>query len=140
MRYPGRDAETFHAAHQEAFADHWDFTPRDFATWAKSNLEGDRFDPALWCVVRAGDEIAAGTICTGATYGGGFVHSLFTRRPWRRKGVGAALLHGAGRAQTGDRILDLEEEEIEDFGVILLADLVAELADALPVDLHAGIP
>ena len=54
--------------------------------------EFERFDPALWCVVRAGDEIAAGTICTGDTFGGGWVHGLFTRRPWRKRGVGAALL------------------------------------------------
>ena len=87
-----RDAPAFHAAHQEAFADHWDYTPRDFASWSKGHLESDRFDPALWCVVRAGDEIAAGTICTADTYGGGWVHVLFTRRPWRRQGVGAALL------------------------------------------------
>ena len=89
---PERDALAFHAAHQEAFADVWDFTPRDFEAWSKSHLGSERFDPSLWCVVRAGDEIAAGTICTGDTYGGGFVHVLFTRRPWRRQGVGAALL------------------------------------------------
>jgi mycothiol synthase len=89
---PERDAREFHAAHQEAFADHWNFTPRDFESWSKGHLGSERFDPALWCVVRAGDEIAAGTICTGDTYGGGFVHELFTRRPWRRQGVGAALL------------------------------------------------
>ena len=46
----------------------------------------------LRCVVCAGDEIAAGTICTSDTYGGGWVHVLFTRRPWRKQGVGAALL------------------------------------------------
>ena len=45
--------------------------------------------------MRAGDEITAGTISTGDTYGGGFVHVLFTRRPWRRRGVGAALLADA---------------------------------------------
>jgi GNAT superfamily N-acetyltransferase len=89
---PEGDALAFHAAHQEAFADHWDYTPRDFATWSKDHLASERFDPTLWCVVRAGDEIAAGTICTGDTYGGGFVHALFTRRPWRKQGVGAALL------------------------------------------------
>ena len=69
--------------------------PRAFPAWSKAHLAGERFDPALWCVVRAGDEIAAGTICTGDTYGGGFVHALFTRRPWRRQGVGAALLADA---------------------------------------------
>jgi mycothiol synthase len=89
---PERDAPAFHAAHQEAFADHWDYAPRDFESWSKSHLGGERFDPTLWCALRDGDEIAAGTICTGDTYGGGFIHALFTRRPWRRQGVGAALL------------------------------------------------
>jgi mycothiol synthase len=92
---PERDARDFHAAHQEAFADHWNHHPRDFDAWSKLNLDGERFDPTLWCVVRAGEEIAAGTIGTGDTYGGGFVHALFTRRPWRRRGVGAALLADA---------------------------------------------
>ena len=89
---PERDALEFHAAHQEAFADHWEYAPRDFGAWSNINFGSERFDPALWCVVRAGDEIAAGTICTGDTYGGGCVHALFTRRPWRNQGVGAALL------------------------------------------------
>ena len=89
---PERDALEFHAAHQEAFADHWAYTPRDFELWSKLNLAGERFDPTLWCVVRSGEEIAAGTICTGDTYGGGFVQALFTRRPWRKQGLGAALL------------------------------------------------
>ena len=90
-----QDAREFHAAHQEAFADHWAYTPRDFESWSKVHFGSERFDPALWCVVRAGDEIAAGTVCAGDTYGGGFVHALFTRRPWRRQGVGAALLNDA---------------------------------------------
>jgi mycothiol synthase len=89
---PERDAREFHAAQEEAFADHWGFVPRGFEPWSKSHLGSERFDPALWCVVRAGDEIAAGMICTAGTYGGGFVHALFTRRPWRRQGVGSALL------------------------------------------------
>lgn len=89
---PERDARAFHAAHQEAFADHWDFTPHDFEAWSKMHLQGERFDPALWTVVRAGEDIVAGMICTGDTYGGGFVHAVFTRRPWRRRGLGAALL------------------------------------------------
>jgi mycothiol synthase len=89
---PERDALEFHAAHEEAFADHWEYTPREVESWSKSYLGSKRFDPTLWCVVRAGDEIAAGTICTGDTYGGGWVQALFTRRPWRQHGVGTALL------------------------------------------------
>jgi hypothetical protein len=76
---PERDALQFHAAQREAFADHCEHTPRDFESWSKVNLGSERFDPTLLCVVR-GDEIAAGTICTGDTYGGGFIHALFTRR------------------------------------------------------------
>ena len=92
---PERDARAFHAAHQEAFADAWDFAPRDFAAWSKRHLEGERLDPSLWCVVRDGDEIVAGTISTPDTYGGGFIHGVFTRRAWRGRGVGAALLADA---------------------------------------------
>jgi GNAT superfamily N-acetyltransferase len=90
-----RDAREFHAAHQEAFADHWEHAYRDFASWHKGNIESEKFDPSLWCVVRDGDEIAAGTICVAGLYGGGWVASLFTRRPWRGRGVGGALLHDA---------------------------------------------
>ena len=92
---PKRDAPAFHAAQQEAFADHWDYRPRDFESWSKTRLRAERFDPTLWCVVRAGDEIAAGTICTAETYGGGWIEALFTRRAWRKQGVGAALLRDA---------------------------------------------
>ena len=58
--------------------------PRPFEAWSERFLDTERFDPALWCVVRAGDEIAAGTISTPDTYGGGWVHAVFTRRPWRK--------------------------------------------------------
>jgi mycothiol synthase len=119
---PERDARAFHAASQEAFADHWNHRPRGFAEWSASHLDGDRFDPALWCVVRAGAEIAAGTICTGDTYGGGFVHMLFTRRPWRRQGVGAALLADAfGRFwQRGEHSVGLAVDAASDTGAFRL--------------------
>ncbi len=119
---PERDAAEFHAAHQEAFADHWDHTPHDLPTWSKAHLEGERFDPALWCVVRAGNEIAAGTICTADTYGGGFVHALFTRRAWRRQGVGAALLAEAfGRFwERGEPTIGLGVDAASETGAFFL--------------------
>jgi mycothiol synthase len=117
-----QDALEFHAAHQEAFADHWQYTPRDFEAWSKGHLESDRFDPTLWCVVRAGNEITAGTICTGDTYGGGFVHALFTRRPWRKQGVGAALLGDAfGRFwERGEHSVGLGVDAASDTGAFRL--------------------
>ena len=92
-----RDAAAFHAAHQEAFADHWEFQPRDLARWRELHVETERFDPSLWRVVRAGDEVVAGAICEANRYGGGWVSVLFTRRPWRARGVGRALLRDAFR-------------------------------------------
>jgi mycothiol synthase len=119
---PARDALAFHAAHQEAFAEHWGHTPHDFERWSKSHLASERFDPTLWCVVRAGDDIVAGTICAGDTYGGGFVHALFTRRPWRKQGVGAALLGDAfGRFwERGERSVGLGVDAANDTGAFRL--------------------
>jgi GNAT superfamily N-acetyltransferase len=107
--HPERDALEFHAAHQEAFADAWNHTPDDFQSWSEQNLGTERFDPTLWCVVRTADEIAAGTICTPDTYGGGFIHALFTRRSWRNQGVGAAILGDAFRRfwERGERSVGL---------------------------------
>ncbi len=119
---PEHDALEFHAAHQEAFADAWGSTPRDFESWSKVHLGSESFDPALWCVVRAGDEIAAGTICRGDTYGGGWVDVLFTRGPWRRQGVGAALLGDSfGRFwERGEHIVGLSVDSASDTGAFRL--------------------
>ena len=119
---PARDALEFHAAHQEAFADVWEFTPRAFESWSKGHLGSERFDPTLWCVVRAGDQIAAGTICMGDTYGGGWVDVLFTRRQWRRQGVGAGLLGDAfGRFwDRGEHSVGLSVDAASDTGAFHL--------------------
>ena len=88
----------------------------------EAHIASERFDPTLWCVVRAGDEIAAGTICTADTYGGGFVLALFTRRPWRRQGVGAALLGDAFRRfwDRGERSVGLGVDAANDTGAFRL--------------------
>ena len=119
---PERDAAEFHAAQEEAFADHWGFAPREFDAWSKAHLVSERFDPTLWCIVRAGDEIAAGLICAGDTYGGGWVHALFTRRPWRRRGVGRALLaESFGRFwKRGERSVGLGVDAGSDTGAFRL--------------------
>jgi mycothiol synthase len=90
-----RDARAFHAAQQEAFADHWEYTSREFAEWRDFHIVMERFDPSLWGVVRAGDEIVAGAISVADRYGGGWVAVLFTRRQWRGQGVGRAILQDA---------------------------------------------
>jgi len=119
---PDRDALQFHAAQEEAFVDHWEHIPRDLEWWSKSNLKTGRFDPTLWSVVRAGDEIAAGAICTAGTYGGGFVQILFTRSQWRKQGIGAALLADAFRRlwERGERSVGLGVDAASDTGAFRL--------------------
>ena len=76
---------------------------RDFESWSSSHLGSDRFDPTLWCVVRAGDEIVAGTICTADTYGGGLSTPSSPAARGASQGVGAALLGRLVRALLGAR-------------------------------------
>jgi GNAT superfamily N-acetyltransferase len=104
-----RDARAFHAAQQEAFADHWEFKERTFEEWRDFHLVKEKFDASLWVVVRAAGEIAAGAICVADRYGGGWVAVLFTRRPWRGRGVGRGLLQDAfGRFwERGERSVGL---------------------------------
>jgi GNAT superfamily N-acetyltransferase len=119
---PERDALEFHAAQQEAFADVWEYRPRDFESWSSWNIESQRFDPTLWCVVRDEGEIVAGTISTGETYGGGWIHVLFTRRPWRRQGVGAGLLADSFWRfwERGERNVGLSVDAASDTGAFRL--------------------
>lgn len=82
-------------ADQEAFADHWDFTPQPFDEWRHWYLEDDGFDPACWFVAEADGEIAGISLCRSEREGRpdmGWVASLAVRRPWRRRGLGLALL------------------------------------------------
>ena len=89
------DGAAFHAALDAAFADHWNHVPESFAEFSLQYLEHDGFDPGLCTVVRAGDEIVAGTVCMPERLGVGWVSRLFTAREWRGRGIGAALLADA---------------------------------------------
>ena len=91
------DALAFHEAIEDAWQDHWDHRPRPFEQFRARLLEGSRYDPTLWTVAWAGDEIAGGTICEAEYYGMGWVRSLSVRRPWRRHGLGMALLQNTFR-------------------------------------------
>ena len=82
----------------EAFLDHWggfDASDESFEEW----LGDPDFDPSLWVVAWDGDEIAGGVINTiDANENAllerkrGLLDSVFVRRPWRRRGLAAALV------------------------------------------------
>jgi len=84
-----------HAAHQEAFADHWEHKHEEIEEWRKWLVEGPGFDPTFWFVLWDGDEVAGLSLCRVHASGDtdhGFVTILAVRRPWRRRGLGTALL------------------------------------------------
>jgi mycothiol synthase len=94
-RFDPADAAAFHEALEAAFADHWQHEPEPFEKWRETTLERDDFSPELWAVVRDGDEIVAGTVCRPERLGVPWIARLFTRREWRRRGLGEALLYDA---------------------------------------------
>lgn len=91
------DERAVFEAIEGAFADHWDWTPSSFEEWRHHMTESAGFDPSLWLVARDGDEIAGACICRYAPgeAGLGWVRQLGVRPPWRRRGLGMALLLGA---------------------------------------------
>jgi mycothiol synthase len=91
---PGMERAVYEAD-EEAFKDHWGFISMDFAEWSHWALGGEDFDPSLWFLAMDGDEIAAFAMCADEKESGGWVQVLGVRRPWRRKGLGLALLQHA---------------------------------------------
>ena len=88
------DAHTYlvYRAHEEAFSDHWGHTPRSFEEWKHNTTEGENFDPSLWFIAWDGDQIAGYTL-NRFRNGKGWVGTLGIRRPWRKRGLGLALLY-----------------------------------------------
>jgi ribosomal protein S18 acetylase RimI-like enzyme len=88
------EAHTYlvYQADEEAFLDHWGHTPYSFETWKHRTIECDDFDPSQWYIAWEGDQIA-GFALDRYRNGQGWVGSLGVRRPWRKRGLGLALLH-----------------------------------------------
>ncbi|MEX0630919.1 MAG: GNAT family N-acetyltransferase [Chloroflexota bacterium] len=92
------DSHRLFLADGEAFLDHWggvDTSDTAFARWS----EESSFDPSLHVVAFDGDEIAGAVI--NAIYADanrqlgierGWLDSVFTRRPWRSRGLAHALV------------------------------------------------
>ncbi len=90
-------AEDIHRAYEtieEGFQDHWDHTPRSFEDWQRHMVRED-FDPTLWFLACVGDEIAGAALCRIREAGRGWITQVAVRRPWRKRGLGIALLRHA---------------------------------------------
>jgi len=75
---------------EEAFADHWGHVPRSFENWIERTHRED-FDPRLWYIAEEDGQIAGVSLCRQMT-DTGFLNTLGVRRPWRKRGLGMALL------------------------------------------------
>lgn len=97
---PGQDDERVYELQEETFADQVDHEPLDYEEWRHWSFRVP-FDPDLWFLAEAGDELA-GILLARSERGGdetlGWVSVLGVRRPWRRRGLGRALLLHSFRA------------------------------------------
>jgi ribosomal protein S18 acetylase RimI-like enzyme len=89
-------------ADNEAFRDHFGFVEapfeEGFARFKHFMTDYEGFDPTLWFLAMDGRsaEIAGFSLCRPNSYEDpdlGFVNVLGVRRPWRKRGLGLALLH-----------------------------------------------
>ena len=94
----GEDDEAVLEVFNEAFADHWGFVPMRRENWLYWT-GSPRFRPELALLAMSGDEIAGFCHCDineekmrrlGRKEG--YVDTLAVRRPYRRRGLGRALL------------------------------------------------
>jgi mycothiol synthase len=79
---------------REAWLDTWEPYEDPYEEWAHFTIAREDFDPSLWFLACEGAEIAGFSLCNPSETqpGTGWVSILGVRRPWRRRGLGEALL------------------------------------------------
>jgi len=85
---------TIWEAGEECFRDQQDYVvlnEEDYRTWVAS----PGLDPSLWLVAWDGDQIAGAAINVIHEGAWGETDDMFVRRPWRKQGLGRALLIGS---------------------------------------------
>jgi mycothiol synthase len=99
---PDRDLEAVYHTDQDVFRDHFGFVETPFEVGFKRfkhfmiGYEG--FDPTLWYIAWDGDELAGICLCRPHANSDpdlGYINVLGVRRPWRKRGLGLALLNHA---------------------------------------------
>jgi mycothiol synthase len=95
-------AESIYRAVDEAFRDHFGHVDQPFesafARFKKTMIGDPLFDGNLWTLAMEGDQIAGVCLCQKKAWDdpeSGYVNILGVRRPWRKKGLGLALLRQA---------------------------------------------
>lgn len=137
---------------EEGFRDHWGHVDQPIeevlANW-KHKMEHDQnFDPSLWFLAKSGSQIAGVCYCTPKTVEDplkGWVNLLCVRKPWRRMGLGKALLLNAFNVfyQRGKKSAGLGVDSNSLTNATRLYEkagmIVTEQFDVYEIDLREGI-
>jgi ribosomal protein S18 acetylase RimI-like enzyme len=100
--YQPEAAEGIYRSVDEAFRDHFGHIDQPFesgfARFKKAMIGDPLFDGSLWYIAMDNDEIAGICLCRKEAWDDpdcGYVNTLGVRRPWRKNGLGLALLRQA---------------------------------------------
>jgi ribosomal protein S18 acetylase RimI-like enzyme len=85
-------AERLYEADDEAFTDHWGHERMPIDKWRALTVDSELFRPDLTRIAFDGDEIAAYVLSYDDGIGSHYIGQVGTRRPWRRRGLAAALM------------------------------------------------
>lgn len=95
----GSDERRLIRAVYDSFSDHWGFVPEPFEAylerWRHFMDHNPDLDPALWFMALDGEEVAGMSLCFEKAHDDpelGWVGTLGVCRPWRKRGLGLALL------------------------------------------------
>jgi mycothiol synthase len=95
----GQDERALVQAVRDSFQDHWGYVEHPFEEEYQRLLHQIRtdvnFDPSLWFLAMDEDRVAGVSLCRKKTWDDpemGWVSTLGVVRPWRRRGLGLALL------------------------------------------------
>jgi mycothiol synthase len=104
----GPDDAVMHATIGEAFEDAWEPRRRSLEEFVRVHATGPDLATEASLIAHAGDD-PAGAILSKRKHGGGWIESIGVRRPWRRRGLGLALLRAALAAfyDGGERFVGL---------------------------------
>ena len=127
------EAKQLYNAHVEAFADHWGESKETYEDFRHHHFDTPEFDAGLWFVAWEGDQLAG---YVGAQERSredpsrGYVAVLGVRRPYRRRGLGEALLRRAFEAlhERGRRGAELHVDTDSLTGATRLYDRVGMTA------------
>jgi mycothiol synthase len=90
---PG-DERVVYEVQQETFLDSWEYERHPYDEWTHWALAPEFHHPELWLLAVDGEDVAGISLCwpDQTLEGVGWVGILGVRRPWRRRGLGRALL------------------------------------------------